>query len=291
MAEEVRRTYLGGHEVLTYQNGKLVGIDPFYVAPPPSYQFRADDSSSFLELALPGALFTSGELADSTMTNYYDDVHADIIGSGTNISADITGSTFVEDTGTIKWSSEGYGSSMQVADSGCWGGVLDTDLNFGGSDWVIEGYVHLNENFTKPPFWKVGIRHPNYYLSLDFGNPNPGGNGLARPRIVIDTSTTTQTQHIGSNFTFDAGLATWYHVAWVRSGNNLYVYFDGTQVLSATTSGNIDTNGSLYRILRGENVTNDGLDGNWQDFRIYVGTDLGYNGATITVPSSIIEQI
>jgi hypothetical protein len=42
MAEQARRTYLGGHEVLTYQNGKLVGIDPFYVAPPPSYQFRAD---------------------------------------------------------------------------------------------------------------------------------------------------------------------------------------------------------------------------------------------------------
>jgi len=291
MAEQVRRTYLGGKEVLLYQNDKLVGIDPFYVAPPPPYQFRTDPSSSFLELALPGALFTSGDLADSTMTNYYDDVHADIKGSGTNYSADITGSTFAQDTSEIKWTSEDYASSMQVADSGCWGGISDTDLGFSDSDWVVEGWINMNENFTQPPYWKVGIRHPNYFLSLDFGNPSPAGNGVARPRIVIDTTTTGQTQHIGSNFNFDAGLANWYHVAWVRSSNNLYVYFDGTQVLSATTSGAVDSNGSLYRILRGENVTNDGTDGSWQDFRIYVGTDLGYNGATITTPSSIVEKI
>ena len=67
------------------------------------------------------------------------------------------------------------------------------------------------------------------------------------------------------------------------------MYFDGTRQYSSTPSiGSVDTNGSYHRIMRGENTTNDGAAGNYQDLRVYIGTDKGYTGTTITPPASIV---
>ena len=261
------------------------------------FQFRTDAYASALKLAIPGALFT--ELG---MSNYYDDVHADIAGTGTNIAATPTGSAseFYEDTtaGQIKWPDEQYASSMFLEEAGCWGSVqqatssppADDQFYFGSLNWVIEGWYYLTDTFSRPPYWKVGIRHANYDINLDFGFPSSLNPAQFRGRMVLDTSTTGETQYFASDQTNLTNQ--WVHVAWVRSGNNKYFYYNGTRYMNNTASiGSIDANGAFIRILRGENTTNDGTSGAIQDFRVYIGTDKGYTGATITTPDSIVEYI
>jgi hypothetical protein len=261
----------------------------------PLFQFRTDPYASSLKLAIPGTVFT--ELG---MINYYDDVHADIVGSGTNITATPTGSAseFYNNTTDIKWPAEEYDSSIFLQDNGCWGGVQqatsapppDNQFFFGSENWVIEGWYYMTEQFTRPPFWKVGIRHANYDINLDFGFPAVANLSKFRGRMVLDTSTTGETQYFSTDETLV--LNSWVHVAWVRSGNNKYFYYNGTRYMNNSASiGTIDANGAFIRILRGENVDNDGTAGSVQDFRVYIGTDKGYTGSTITTPSSIVEYL
>jgi len=251
----------------------------------PTFQYRSDSYASSLALAIPGSTF------DGLISDGFDDVHADIKGSGTNITYSLTGApTNINlDTSDIKWASEGYGSSVFAQDSGMWGTATESELNWGSNSFVVEGWIYMEERFTKPPFWKVAVRHTNYYIDCDFGFPSSGTTN-GRMRLILDTSTTGQTQYVSGNFSYN--LNQWYHVAWVRSGNTINLYFDGTRRYTATPSiGSVDTNGSYHRIMRGENTTNDGAEGNYQDLRVYIGTDKGYTGATITTPDSIVEQV
>ena len=60
-----------------------------WTEPKPNFSqltFRTDAYSSFLKLAIPGSAFTG------LITDGFDDVHADIVGSGTNIQYELTGS-------------------------------------------------------------------------------------------------------------------------------------------------------------------------------------------------------
>lgn len=77
---------------------------------------------------------------------------------------------------------------------------------------------------------------------------------------------------------------TWYHIAWVRSGTNWYVFQNGTQVGSTTSSAGAFSNlaASLQFGLRG--TTTQPMNG-WIDaVRISKGTDRGWTSA-FTAPS------
>ena len=250
-----------------------------------TYAFRTDAYSSFLKLAIPGSTFTG------LITDGFDDVHADIVGSGTNIQYALTGSaTEVNLDTVVKWGADGYGTSVFTQDTGQWGTATEAQLNWSSSDFVIEGYVYMDETFARPPFWKVAVRDDQYFVSADFGNPNPVVAGSMRMRLTLDTSEKGQTQYVSSNVSYN--LNQWYHIAWVRTGNQLRYYFDGNNVYATSFSGgSIDTNGTLYRIMRGESITNDGAAGSWQDFRVYIGTDKGYTTETITPPLSMVEKL
>lgn len=250
-------------------------------APSSPYAFRTDAYASYVKLAIPGMLFT-----DLGMSNYYDDVHADIAGSGTNYSANITGSVFSDVSASIaqaKWPAEDYTTSAYAQDSGCWGTVnASTELGFGTNDWVIESWVYLTEAFTKPPFWKVLLREVGYNITAEFGNGTTTSTS-ARMRVVTNGGN----QYYSSNFTFS--LNTWYHVAFSKTSSTLEMYWNGTRVFNSgiTYSGA----GGITRIMNGENATNDGLQGYYQDLRVTVGSNRGYTGATITTPQSIVEKL
>ena len=282
MAEKGQGLFLGGTEITALQNNKFVFANPFTEVVGPAYSYRTDPYASFLKLAIPGSTFTG------LITDGFDDVHADIAGTGTNIQYALTGSASEVNLDTdVKFGTEGYGTSVFTQDAGQWGTASETELSWGSDNFVIEGYVYMDERFTKPPYWKVALRHTNYNIDADFGNPAAGTTDM-RMRLILDTTETGQTQYFSSDFSYN--LNQWYHIAWVRSGDTLNMYFDGTRRFSNTPSiGSIDTNGSYHRIMRGENATNDGAAGSWQDYRVYIGTDKGYTGATINVPASIVE--
>lgn len=246
----------------------------------PQYQFRTDAYASSLQLAIPGTEFSS-----LGMSNYYDDVHADIKGSGTNYTANPTGSAseFFADTET-NFSADGYDTSIYTMDNGSWGGITTSNFSIGTQDFVLEGWVWMDERFTKPPFWKVGLRDSSYNISLEMGFPGSGTTDW-KSRIMVNGS-----QYFSSNTNIAFNLNQWYHLAWVRSSGALYTYVDGTKYTNGTNGGSIGTGGTT-RVMRGENVTNDGTAGAWQDFRFYVGTNKGYTASTITPPDSMVEKI
>ena len=282
MAEKGQGLFLGGTEITALQNNRFVFANPFTEGVVAPYSYRTDAYASFLKLAIPGSTFTG------LITDGFDDVHADIAGTGTNIQYALTGSASEVNLDTdVKFGAEGYGTSVFTQDAGQWGTTSEAELSWGSDDWVIEGYVYMDERLTKPPFWKVALRHTNYNIDADFGNAASGTTNM-RMRLVLDTSATGQSQYLSTDFSYN--LNQWYHIAWVRTGNNLRFYFDGAaKFVDSFPGGSVDTNGSFNRIMRGENTTNDGGAGSWQDFRVYIGTDKGYTTATIAAPDSIVE--
>ena len=282
MAEKGIGLFLGGTEITALQNNKFVFANPFSeaVAPVVPYQFRNDIYSSSLYLAIPGSDFS-----DLGMSNFYDDVSADIRGTGTNFTADPTGSAseFFAETET-EFSAEDYDTSVYSSDAGTWGNLSSTELPFGSNQFVVEGYVYMDERFTKPPFWKVALRGAGNTISAELGFPGSGTTDL-KARILVNG-----TQYFSSDTNISYNLNQWYHVAWVRStAGALYFYFDGTQYTMGSTGNS--PNSDTIQIFGGASALNDGAAGAWNDFRVYIGTDKGYNTSTITPPDSIIEKL
>jgi len=280
MAEKGQGLFLGGTEITALQNNRFVFANPFTEEPANPYQFRNDPYSSSLLLAIPGSEFST-----LGMTNFYDDVSADIRGTGTSFTADPTGSAaeFFADTET-EFASEDYTTSVYVKDAGTWGNLSTTELPFSDSDFVMEGYVWMDERFNKPPFWKVFLRNTSNNISGELGFPGTGTTDL-KARMLLNGG-----QKFSSNTNISFNLNQWYHVAWVRSGSNLYFYFNGTQYSMDTTGVTVNTTG-VQQIMGGASALNDGAAGAWQDYRVYIGTDKGYTTSTISAPDSIIEKI
>ena len=240
----------------------------------PSY----DAFSGSLYLAIPAAEFN---VSGSQMSNWYDDISAEIRGTGTSFTANPTGSAGEIDEYTTSTQWTDYSSSLYVKDAGTWGNLSTTELPFAANSWVVEGYVYMDERFTKPPYWKVGLRNTSNNVSAELGFPGTGTTDL-KARIMINGS-----QFFSSDTNISYNLNQWYHVAWVRSGSNLYFYFDGTRYSCGTTALTSNTTG-VQQIMGGASALNDGAAGAWQDFRTYIGTDKGYTTATITPPAQML---
>jgi len=86
-----------------------------------------------------------------------------------------------------------------------------------------------------------------------------------------------------------------YHVAFVRSGNTMYCYIDGVrQDAGQTFTGTVYNNSSEYMYVGAlyyNSATSDHLKGYLDELRISVGTDRGWTGSTITVPTSPYDEI
>jgi hypothetical protein len=248
-----------------------------------SYAIRSDAYAGSVQLAVPGTLFSAAPIS---MAQYYSDISAVVRGGGSNLVAAPTGSAseFKADTPT-NFAADGYTTSLFTQDAGCWGQVSGTRFGIGTNQWVVEGYFYFTEGWDQPPFWHSVVRqregvNDDWYA--DIGNGTGGTN--VRMRFIINGA-----QFFTANFT--AALNTWTHVAWVRSsGGALYGYHNGTRRSAGTSTGNIPTTG-LVRIIGGNNATNDGEAAAHQDLRITIGTDRGYNTATITPPPSIVQKI
>lgn len=279
MAEKGTGLFLGDTEITAIQNDKFVFANPFEEAAAPSYQFRSDTYASFIRLAIPGSEFSS-----LGMSNYYDDVSSGVRGTGSDLTANPSGSAADFNAyASTEFAAEDYTTSIFLKDAGGWGTLSNTELDFGTNSFVVEGYVQMTERFNKPPFWKVAIGGIPEDDRMSFGFPLTGTTDT-RGRFIINN-----TQYISSNQNISYNLNQWYHVAWVRSGSNLYFYFDGTQYSCGTSSQTFNV--GTMAIMRGLSDLNDGAAGAWQDFKVYIGTDKGYTTSTITAPESIIEKV
>ena len=137
-----------------------------------------------------------------------------------------------------------------------------SDFNFGDKNFTVEMWVNSNSG--------SGSRRNLYW-----GGNSAGQDSSANLFFEISASNVLRAGvATNSTYSFASGsttinLNTWYHVAVVRNGNNLYGYVNGVLEFTASASGTANVNTSPIQIggVRLSNV----FGGYIQDFRIYSG--------------------
>lgn len=279
------KIYLGDTPVSLVKDNYFVLANPYSEQPAgPTYQFRNDPYSASLVYAVPMSEFSS-----LGMSNWYDNVAADIRGTGTSLPMVPTGSNYYPSSSYIvsyggnDWSTEGYTDSGYRGLSTTYGTATTSNPVFGSSNFVVEGWFLL-------PSTSIGA----LYQAVVFGY-NSGDNLLMDIRTqnnLLRYYVNTGGGAVGGGTAFTWAADTWYHIAFVRSGTNFYSYVNGTRYHNFSASGAISLGGSLdYWRIMGYNNNNDTVPILNQDFRMYIGTDKGYNTSTITPPQSIVELV
>jgi len=279
MANQTTAIYLGDKLIQTaYLQNDLASINP---TPQNPYKFRADAYSAYLGLAMPYTQFST-----LGMSNFYSDVHGSIQGTS-NYTLVPTGSGTFTTAGTTTVSSgsynfqtnDGYSTALDIAGLKNAGTITTTYFNPSGSNFVVECWFNLKGTFSSPPFNMLIFGETSGdYLLMDYSNV------LGQFRFYTNASNTwaTTPSWVKNN-------NVWYHLAFVRSGTNKYIYLNGNKIGSGTYSGAITNPPDGYWRILGNALSNDDGVEKWiQDFKLYGGTDKGYTGATITVPPSIV---
>jgi hypothetical protein len=260
----------------------LFASTAFYNIQPPaaagdSFAFRADPYSANLFLAIPGSQFSS-----LGMTSPLQDVSALIKGTGSNVSLISSGSGQLYASSSVlnysgsNWANEGYTTATVVSGEKNIGALPWNQMNMGNTNFVVEMFLApVAPNWANPPF------------QLHILGTNSGDSLL----LQWSTANTLRYYMNGSalNFSFTRTLGNYYYLAFVRSGSTRSIYINGTRVATGTLSGDFGT--EEYCSILGWVNANDAVGKLVQDFRIYIGTDKGYTGSTITVPSSIVQKI
>lgn len=252
----------------------------------PVYSVRTDAYSGSVRLAVPGTKFgnTFGQ------SDYYSDISATIRGTGSNVNliASSSGTLLFASTslqvssGSYNFATNGgYDTSIFQEDQGSIGAASGTEFPFNTDSFVVETWVYQNERLYPggAPFHKSVLRGTAYLISCDLTFVS-NGSPLLRMRTILSDN-----QYFSANIA--SNLNVWYHAAWVRSGNNLYWYWNG-QRITGPTATSVSAGAGTTRIYGGDLGANDGAKGNFQDTRVTIGTDRGYTSATITPPDSIV---
>ncbi len=238
---------------------------------------RADAYSSSIVYAQPFNYF-SGSFG---MTNFDSDIHASIKGSGTKKIFAVSGSggTYQATAGKTAFSANGYTTSLKISgnqNAGAFGStVTPADLKMSNSNFVWEAFFNTDATIAGDGIWMLAAYG-------DTGNWSFNGTP-AYIRYLVGPGDVYADSSTGLSKTANV----WRHWAFVRSGNNFYCYWDGTRVISFTNSLTLGNN-NPNRLLGGGTGYSTTITVQIQDFRIYKGTDKGYTGATITVPSSMV---
>lgn len=262
----------------------LFASTAFYNIQPPAaaggatFQFRNDPYSASLVLAMP-----MSEFSTLGITSYRQDASSLIKGTGSNVSLVPTGSVYASGStctySTASWSAEGYTTSGAIIRDGgaMFGAPTTTTVNFASSNFVIECWILLPSTgglFNSTVFGQSS----GDYLLADIST---NGNTI---RFYIAGSGGPVAETWAAN--------TWYHLAYVRSGNNYYSYVNGTRKSNFSRVGAVPNSpDGFWRLLGYAGDANGSVAKTAQDFRLYIGTDKGYTGATITPPLSIVQKI
>lgn len=281
--------FLGDELITPFMGSNPSSMNPYSEE---VWQIRADTYADNVYLAIPGGFF-GGEQSDFTQQNAFGDISGDI-----NSSPSITNKTIIPTslgtganvgkvylTGSY-WSD--YGQSIVTEDASEVALISGSDLPFGTDNFVIEAWVQPDEVFNRPPFHKPMLRsyEATGLLYLDNTANSSVSSTNHKYRFGVNTTFT----NAGDNIcTYTVG--TWKHIAFVRSGNTLYYFENGTQkaTTASITTFPAPTNYSIFGYSLADNQ-NENARWAMQDYRISIGTDRGYIGG-FTPPSSIVEKL
>jgi len=201
---------------------------------------------------------------------------------------DGTGSTFVDASGVPK-TITAVGNATQSTAQSKWGGksaYFDGDGDyltspaptFGTQDWVIEGWFYPTGSFG-------GTLVTARSSTAVVGGPTIVMDGSGVLQYFIASADNSAWQIAGTGLGVSLTLNAWQHIAIVRSGSTLRAYKDGVGGTSVSISEGVGTNGDLS-LMAGSAAGGQTVSGYVDDFRITVGSDRGYTGSTITVPTA-----
>lgn len=156
---------------------------------------------------------------------------------------------------------DGAGDSVDAADS--------TDWSLSTGDFAFEGFCYV-----------TGVGLAGTYFTVASTWAGVGGWGVYgrrsdRALVFWNGAAVRVSTGILSNSAFS-------HWAVSRTSGNLKMYLDGTQVYNAAEATTLDTAAGMWI---GRDAANQAFDG-WQaSVRLTKGSNRGYTGATITVPT------
>jgi hypothetical protein len=201
---------------------------------------------------------------------------------------DRTGSSFVDSSASPKIITA-VGAATQSATQSKWGGkslelngsTSNLSLSSSGftlsGDFVIELWIYLSSLASYGPI--VETRSSASFSDFICGIYNI--SGTLRPDFV--TAGGGVARLTGSSTS--VSLSTWTHVAFVRSGGVISAFVNGVRDSTQINYSSIITPTSANMLI-GRNVDGNFINGYIDDLRITVGSNRGYTGSTITVPTA-----
>jgi hypothetical protein len=273
----------------SFWNQQAVVVGP---APGPTYSVRTDPYSASIVIAQPYSIFS--ELGMSAFTQSLDGLirtgnqansyNVRATGSAGSAPPGTTGVLFPSaSTDTFSgslWSTQGYTSSLSIKQAQNAGTYV---REIGSNNFVVEFFINVQAaSFGLPPY------HGHIFGENGGDNLTMQYSSTPQFRWYINTVNTWSSGTPNYNLGFSN--ANWKHVAMVKSGTNVYIYVNGTRIVSGTRAATINSGQPNQQLLGIDRTENDGLSRLIQDYRVYVGTDKGYTGATITVPDSIVVK-
>ncbi|WP_440105437.1 LamG domain-containing protein [Acidovorax sp. BL-A-41-H1] len=186
---------------------------------------------------------------------YYSNVSLLLHGDGANGSTTIIDSSPTPKTATV------FGSAQISTAQSKWGG---SSLYFDGSGSYLRypshsGFEFGSGDFTVERFVRRGVVNSEQVL-ITYGPQDQSTayaplllirfNGNNSIQAYCNTSETASAVfgNCASSASFSS-TSTWYHVAYVRSGSNFYLFVDGVLVASATSSNTQGSGAGSYLFL------------------------------------------
>jgi hypothetical protein len=194
---------------------------------------------------------------------------------------DGTGSTFADSSPTPK-TVTAYGDATQSTAQSKWGGkslALD-----GSGDYVSVSSIELSGDFVFETWlrWNGAIARSFSAIVLGSSANTQFFLTTKSDRTGLRFGLTGVAEYAAGSYTWVPD--TWYYVALVRSSSAIRLYVDGINV----TDGSPTTSNTFSGELRLAGSEQAAFDSNMylDDVRLTVGSDRGYAGATIPVPSA-----
>ena len=214
---------------------------------PPTTTFTPDNNTSLL-------LHFDGNFNDSSLNNF----------SMTNNGCKLTS----------KFGQSAYFNGYSYAT------IADSSIPaLGSNNFVIEFWMYQLSSQTTNPYIISKTRNDSTIEGCFIQLANTGN--------IYVNATTNGTSYVSASYTSAISNNTWYHVAAVRSGTDLFIYVNGIKGASVGSITGSITNNTLIPWTIG--TTSDftrPFTGYIDELRISIGTDKNYNNATIPVPNA-----
>jgi hypothetical protein len=176
----------------------------------------------------------------------------------------------------------GFGGVFSFGGTGDYLSIPNSsDFSFGSGDFTID-------------FWWYPLGVSNQYIVGQYGLGDNNNNGWAMAYGSSGNIDFHYSKSGSDYYSISIGISLtveqWQHLAIIRNGSNIYIYKNGTLLGSDNSIGSSAIYNSSRTLRIGENFNTFvgsmwPLTGNIAELRILKGSDNGWTGSTITLPT------